>query len=75
MQIMQSHIFIMKKYIRLQMKQEHADSQRKIRMLKRENGAMRREVEICSQMFKQADQFHKSKSLRVFADAWFAFYS
>lgn len=43
------------------MKLDHADSQRQIRMLKRENGAMRREVEICSQMFKQADRFHKSK--------------
>lgn len=41
------------------MKREHVASTSQIRLLKRENAAMRDEVEICSQKFRAADKLHK----------------
>lgn len=43
------------------MKKEHHDGQLEIRRLKRENAAMHREIKICSEMFLNADKFHKGK--------------
>lgn len=48
------------------MKAEYNKSQQEIRSLKRENAAMHKEMQVCADIFMNADRKYKGTHLKVY---------